>query len=902
MPPTMSLSDSTLTAVLAAAQDKIRVAAASIVVEVANGLLVLMKAAATYRERGQLAFAQIHILESRELFLASFAGALRDGIAEDVVARNDAGTLADKVQTDWQSISLVGEDQIEERISFGRIGQLISHRCEAELRELDGYMNALLQTGWANPDRNPLRGSVLGLALHKAIEKITDEPDTQKIFARELGQAMANAMPACYQEIIAGLQQRGVKPTELAMRPPGDFNARAGARSASPAADFEEARKAWEASWQGRLGAENAGGARDWERSILGRLVDPISASGDLESSSSLLDRLIRGAMPGPLAAQGGSRAPGAAEADIELMSLMRRLNGGTSLRGELDALARDSGDGPYTRDGDADFVTSTRPGVPLGAYQVQPPSSGLSGLMAANLIRAHRDELMRASRGKLDHLVIEVVSSLFDQILSDARVPPEMARQLARLQLPVLRAALVDGSFFSSRRHPVRRFINRVASLACAFDSFESGPARELLERVSGLVKEIVDGDFDHLQLYDAKLLELERFVAEQTHAEIRESAAAATLRGKELEWRVQQRFSQRLFAALEPLALPAFVRDFLAGVWGQAIVMASRCDGAESTHAQRLRRTGVALVTSIQPKRSLEERKHFVVSLPGLMSELTEGMKLVAWPQAAQDEFFGQLISEHSGSLKGATRSDLDHNMMVRNLEAAFRTPIPSAEEAAAEPEPEQSQAAVPDVEQHFSAAEGEAIGLISEGEIDWSRHPANEARAALAKRTTEAAAAAAAAPEPEGDRSASVDLPLGGDSTNGVPLPVLLHQDVGGTEKPARDQATEEPAESPELAPGPQLRDHLQLGFSYQLNLKDQWEKVRLTYMSPGRALFLFAHGAKGRETISMTARTLARLCEGGRMRAFENAFLIDRATQRARQQLAAIGGPAAGAAAA
>ena len=80
---------------------------------------------------------------------------------------------------------------------------------------------------------------------------------------------------------------------------------------------------------------------------------------------------------------------------------------------------------------------------------------------------------------------------------------------------------------------------------------------------------------------------------------------------------------------------------------------------------------------------------------------------------------------------------------------------------------------------------------------------------------------------------------------------------------------------------------------------MNLRDQWQKVRLTYMSPGRTLFLFAHGVRGRETISMTARTLGRLCEGGRMRAFEHAFLIDRATQRARQQLAVLGRPAAAA---
>ena len=680
----MTLSDPSVNAVLAAAQDKIRATADAAVVEVANGLLVLMKSAGTYRERGQLAFAQIHILESRELFLSSFATALRERIAEDVAARSENRSTG---ETDWQSISLVDEGQIEEKISFERIGQLIAHRSEAELRELDGYMSSLLRHGWADPSKNPLRGAVLGSALHKAIEKVTDEPETQKIFGRELGQAMANAMPACYLEIVAALKQRGLKPTDLAMRPADEFSARPPGRAGAGSA-FEEARKAWEVSWQGRLGADPGASARSWENSIVGRFAndEPLPDGVDPESSAQLLDRLIRGGMPGSLGVPGGTRTPAAAEADAELMNLLRRLNGGATYQGEFDALPRDTGYGSYTGHGIDDFAPTTRSGVPLGVSYTQPPSSGLTGLMAANLIRAHRAELLQASRGKLDHLVIEVVSSLFDQILSDARVPPQMARQIARLQLPVLRAALTDGSFFSSRRHPVRRFINRIASLACAFDSFDSGPAKELLERVSGLVKEIVDGDFDQLDLYDAKLLELERFVAEQTHAEIRESAAAATLRGKELEWRVQQRFSQQLRAALEPLALPAFLRDFIAGVWGQAIVMASRRDGADAPYPARLRRAGADLVTSIQPKRSLDERKQFVAGLPALMAELTRGMKFVDWPQAAQDDFFGQLVTQHAGSLKGAARSELDHNMMVRHLEAAFRTPLPSAEEAAA------------------------------------------------------------------------------------------------------------------------------------------------------------------------------------------------------------------------
>jgi hypothetical protein len=38
--------------------------------------------------------------------------------------------------------------------------------------------------------------------------------------------------------------------------------------------------------------------------------------------------------------------------------------------------------------------------------------------------------------------------------------------------------------------------------------------------------------------------------------------------------------------------------------------------------------------------------------------------------------------------------------------------------------------------------------------------------------------------------------------------------------------------------------------------------------------------------------MTARMLARMCDTGRLRAFENAYLIERATVRARKQLAAL----------
>ena len=94
-----------------------------------------------------------------------------------------------------------------------------------------------------------------------------------------------------------------------------------------------------------------------------------------------------------------------------------------------------------------------------------------------------------------------------------------------------------------------------------------------------------------------------------------------------------------------------------------------------------------------------------------------------------------------------------------------------------------------------------------------------------------------------------------------------------------------------EPEELIEGSQLRHHLQVGASYRLHLKDQWEKVRLTHMNISRTFFLFTHGNEDRSTISMTARMLGRLCDTGRLKAFEDKPLLDRATERMRAQTSA-----------
>ncbi|MEO7152471.1 MAG: DUF1631 family protein, partial [Burkholderiaceae bacterium] len=544
----------------------------------------------------------------------------------------------------------------------------------------------------------------------------------------------------------------------------------------------------------------------------------------------------------GSAASARGALAGGtvSAQADAQLMHLLRRLTALSSGPGALDTSVRT-------------LRRSAGEGAPVSPYDVATNFAESDvGMMAVNLIRAHREELLQASPGKLDHMVIDVVGSLFDQILSDSRVPPQMARQIARLQLPVLRVALNDATFFSSRRHPVRRFVNRIASLACAFDDFENGPGKQFLQRVRELVQEIVEGDFDQIDLYSAKLGELEAFINQQTQVEVAQSPAASTLEAKESELLVQQRYMLALQAGLRPMALQPYLRDFVAQVWSQALVAAVRDGGADSDLAKRFRRAARDLVMSVQPKGSPMLRKKFLMQLPQLMKDLNAGMQLIGWPEAAQKEFFGQLLPAHAESLKGTPLSELDYNMMMKQAEHVFATPVPGYETlTASDALPEMADA---ELEQRFSPAEAQQVGLVEPSAVDWSRTVDIELD-----------------PEPVGEAPSTDDAPL--DLGAAVPL----------------DMQSLEP---PEPTRGPQLMDHIKLGFAYQMLLKDEWQKVRLTYVSPARSFFVFTRGRAHQETISMTTRMLARMCESGRLRAVESAYLMERATQRARKQLAAL----------
>jgi len=787
-----------LPAALTAAAQRIKVTARDAAQRCVDALGVAALASTSNSEREDLLAAQFELNRKLSAFSLTFNERLDDSIAAEMRRREGVSRVS-TVGSSWQSLTLVDDREVEIQVSAERFALTLQHDCEWELRDLDAVMIGLLHNPHGQRNdveaRNPLRPEVIGKAMVAACDTITDRPAARKAMAEQLARALASAMPAVYATIVKELKDAGVKAPELSVRTvqgPGNELGQftnTGYDTMGRPVGIDGAD-----SSAGRLGGGGGTG------------------SGGLSTRSGL-----------GTAGHGSTATIG--QVDGEVMNLIRRLAmlGNIAVDTQVDA---------------AHGMHSGR-GSGAGALAPMP-----------NLILSNRDELRRTATGSLDHMVIDVVGSLFEQILADPKVPPQMARHIARLQLPVLRAALGDATFFSSRRHPVRRLVNRMASLAAAFEDFSEGPGQHFLTLVRELVDDIVSGDFDQMALYEQTLDKLESFVAEQAQRDVAaNSNASSLLDQKETDLLLQQRYMQQLHAALVPVAMDDFLRQFLAQVWSQALMKATALHGGDADIVRRLRLAGRDLVMSVQPKGSPADRKAFLVRLPQLMKDLNEGLALIGWPDAAKKDFFDKLMPTHAQSLKGESLRTLDYNLLTKQLDAILATPLPRPEDNV------RGTSAIPVLDDvvsgpGFTPEEAARIGLVEESAIDWNG-------------------------EVDIDLSAEQD----GDSE-------LSATDINIEGLP--------PPEPVEPTKGASLADHVQIGFSYRMHFEDQWHKVRLSHISPGRTFFVFTRGSKHQHAISMTARMLYRLCETGRLRAFENAYLIERATARARKQLAALSG--------
>ncbi|MCC6867312.1 MAG: DUF1631 domain-containing protein [Burkholderiales bacterium] len=561
----------------------------------------------------------------RSALMVEFERQLRQLIDERVAGRSERRQEFHKA--DATNLTLIETQSMDEAVLTGNITRVVENLCHDELATLNRGVGYLLGKPDLPTEANPLGPATIVGAFSNAVATLKVDRRTKFQIMKDLNQAPLGGINAIY----------------------GHLNEHLGRLHMIPAV--------------GRAGIVNRGGPADRTSA---KRSDTAAPAAEVDVMA--MFRRMYGSSVAPAA----GRAPPAAPAFT-----------GSGAAGGPGQSPSDAGDLPVIgmpgMSAQARFVpmpptpSGYVPGAPIisthdlheGLTRLQQGQSdfavsgahvGFSGIPEGlhNVLRDLQDSALGARANQLESMTIEMVALLFDFIFETRDLPDGIKALLARLQIPVLKAALLDGAFFAKKAHPARLLVNDLARAGLGWVP-AMGPGDPLFKKIESIVHAILDGFSSDLAIFDEQRAVLQTFLDEEEAAAERNIASGA----QEVEQRDRQQIAVVVAKAeiekrIEAAPVPNFLAQFLRQNWQSALEKIYLVHGEESEGWGAGVGTLEDLVWSVQPKRSPEDRRHLVALLPSLLKRLAAGMHSGGWAADEREAFMTHLVEAHAAAVK--------------------------------------------------------------------------------------------------------------------------------------------------------------------------------------------------------------------------------------------------------
>jgi hypothetical protein len=276
------------------------------------------------------------------------------------------------------------------------------------------------------------------------------------------------------------------------------------------------------------------------------------------------------------------------------------------------------------------------------------------------NMLRAVKAQRMMKSISPIDVMTIDIVTMLFDYVFDDDAIPDAIKGLIARLQIPVLKVALLDRSFFSMKTHPARRLLDALADPSVCFAG--AAYCDNLLYRMIETVVDRVHTEFEtDMQIFADVLADLERFLAESESASaefVEQFARVVNDREKrELARLIAHDETEIRVAHAE---LPAPVAAMIKGPWARVLERHYLREGGCYAGFVQALETVDGLIWSVMPKTNADERKRLVSMLPRLLKGLQQGLEIAAVETDDRGRFFSTLVDCHAAAVRAGLRGE--------------------------------------------------------------------------------------------------------------------------------------------------------------------------------------------------------------------------------------------------
>ncbi|TMH55543.1 MAG: DUF1631 domain-containing protein, partial [Betaproteobacteria bacterium] len=376
---------------------------------------------------------QLLYLDSREVLrterpslMAEFEKQLR--LQVDAGVKGDPIKKADFSSLDARKLTLVDTIAMDESIVSGNIIRVVENLCHDELLEFNRAVGYLLGRPEMETTTNPLAPSAIVHAFTEALRSIKGDQRIKYTILKELNQSSLGDINAIYADLNRHLESLHVVPRTHASVPhraagrPGERRPGADGQPAAP---------------QPPDAAAGPGGE-----------IDMMAVLQRLASRGFGLTRLRQPGTPQGMP-PGGIQVPSAGAGMLGGFQMPAGVDGGALSVGQFGGprilVTQELGDAlSRLQQGESGFDVGGVPvqfaGVPEGMH---------------NVLRDLQESPLGAKANQLESMTIELVAMLFDFIFETKDLPDSMKVLIGRLQIPVLKAAMLDGAFFSKKSHP---------------------------------------------------------------------------------------------------------------------------------------------------------------------------------------------------------------------------------------------------------------------------------------------------------------------------------------------------------------------------------------------------------------------------------------------------------------
>lgn len=261
------------------------------------------------------------------------------------------------------------------------------------------------------------------------------------------------------------------------------------------------------------------------------------------------------------------------------------------------------------------------------------------------------------ASIGHVDDQVMNLVNLLFDFILEDRNLAAPMKALLSRMQIPIIKVAVADKSFFTQGGHVARRLLNELATAAIGWTGDIAGAKSDpLYRKIDEIIKQLTQEFETDVSIFEELLTEFSVFQEkEKKRAEVLERRTIDAEDGKAKAEVARTTVALEIELRTLDVDLPKVVERLIHEAWKNVMFVTVLKHGFDSDEWRTYLQVLDDLLWSIQPPDSMQHRQQLIQLVPVLLKKLRVGLDSISYNPFEMSDLFKSLEQIHIACIRG-------------------------------------------------------------------------------------------------------------------------------------------------------------------------------------------------------------------------------------------------------